>query len=355
MEAARHTNPVMAQSPAFLLLSATVVRHYDRDSERIGQYLLRAWAVGANLTPEQLSWLAGQITQLKPAWVREQLNFRQDEAAVTALFSGLWSILAGTPASLDLLCCFPVKETAQLPDDVLEPLLLTAINRGRALDDPHLDLVINRAARPDDRSWSEILLGLARQQDTQLFRIADLIGAMNPVPRPLLLLLFPLLLRSSVSAAAVRGILNKLTLRGDLNRGDDLVAVCLDNWQTLLIHRNKLRGLRGRGIDGPTLVGVVTEWVAYRDKPHRLDMMVIILRDVKAHNPGSWLTPVSLELQVLGAAGRFTEAARLVGQYDQLRVGRQSAGEFLAEARTYKPERQADYEDSLRRLWELLE
>jgi hypothetical protein len=104
----------------------------------------------------------------------------------------------------------------------------------------------------------------------------------------------------------------------------------LDNWQALTADILLWSELRHDRIDGSTLVGIATKWLAYADKPHRLDMLVIILRDVRSRSPYTWLTPVSLEFQTLCAAGRFAEAESLMNDYPDLTVKRQDARRYFA-------------------------
>jgi hypothetical protein len=151
----------------------------------------------------------------------------------------------------------------------------------------------------------------------------------------------------------IKRVLNALTFRFELSRGQDLLGLALDNWQTLLISKEEIPFLKAYRIEGPTLVHFVSKWLAYRDKPHWLDMLVIILRDVRSRSANAWLTPVSLEFQALCATGRFAEAEQMVANYNDLKVSGQSAKSHLKSARSHGSERQVKFEAEVKRLWEL--
>lgn len=66
------------------------------------------------------------------------------------------------------------------------------------------------------------------------------------------------------------------------------------------------------------------------------------------------MTPPSLELQALCAAGHFAEAEQIADSYYDLFVKRQVARDYLRAARARVSERKAAYEAEFERPWELV-
>jgi hypothetical protein len=102
------------------------------------------------------------------------------------------------------------------------------------------------------------------------------------------------------------------------------------------------------------LVNVTNKWLAYRGKPHRVDMLIVILRDVKGNSSPRWLTPVSLEVQALCAAGRFAEAETIAREQPDLLIRGVSAAKYLDTVRKRVSERQELCGPQLKSLWELI-
>ena len=112
--------------------------------------------------------------------------------------------------------------------------------------------------------------------------------------------------------------------------------------------------LRRPRVEGSTLVSIAQEWVEHKEEPHHIDMLVVILRDVRRDSSAHWLTPVSLEFQALCASGRYPEAQAILDQYPDLRVKGQDGAEYLRKWRGRVAERTASYESEYERLWQLV-
>ena len=134
----------------------------------------------------------------------------------------------------------------------------------------------------------------------------------------------------------------------------DLVILCLDNWAALQADRSDWPLLRASRIEGADLVRVAKKWLPCGDKPHRLDILVVILRDVRGRSRSTWLPPVSLEFQALCGAGRFSEAERILDDYPEISIKGRSARSYLESARTHIAEREGSCTPELDRLWELV-
>jgi hypothetical protein len=166
--------------------------------------------------------------------------------------------------------------------------------------------------------------------------------------------LFPALLTDSVDLHQAVLCLNALSTDQALYRDDARMFACLDTWKALQEDRTTWPLLKQRRVESTTLVNVAKKWMAYQDKPHRLDMLVIILQDVCSRSSSTWMTPISLEFQALCAAGRFAEAQEIVDYNPSLRIQGRDVTTYLKEAQTRCPARQGTYEVELRRLWTLI-
>jgi hypothetical protein len=108
-------------------------------------------------------------------------------------------------------------------------------------------------------------------------------------------------------------------------------------------------------IEGSTLVEITKRWLDYKDKLHRIDMLIVILKDVRRDSSPNWLTPVSLDFEALCTSGRFSEAQRLLNLHPDLRIKGQDAADYLKGSHSQVAARTAAYESDFRRLWQLID
>ncbi len=339
------------KAPKILLALADVLMQKLAEPALATQYLLRAWAAGAELSLGRLKWIGEYLTHLDVAWGKKVFVARVERTA--SLVSALQQLSGQKDFPPNWLPYFPREVLARLPDEALVPLLETAVKQNDRPDQALLNLFAHKLNQKDGDLWLAMATRLASQQATLSVQLLQACLSLKDLRRETVQALFPFLLQDRSAPAAVRDVLNALTFRFELVKGQDLLALCVDNWQAFLIHKQELPFLKDYRIEGSTLVRFVAKWLAYQDKPHRLDMIIIILRNVRSRSRSTWLTPVSLEFQALCAAGRFTEAEKLMAGYADLKIEGQSAPVYLKSARAQNPARQPVYEAEFKRLWEL--
>jgi len=362
--------------PELLLTMADATMHKSGGEALSTQYLLRAWAGGTQLSPSQLRHVATYLTKLDGSWCKKTLG-RQKRT--TTLLTDLWKTRGGRDFPLTWLQCFQPKVIRELPDDVLSNLLKTWSTYETPLDAKLLTTIAARMIRSDGKALLATVTRLATQRPELATQLLSACLTTNEIQPMVAQALFPVLLQDRSDQRAVVEILDKLSANPAFLRGTapvarvpgrdwhsslerdralpeetDLVSLCLDNWTALRADMDTWPLLRRYRIEGSTLVGVVTKWLSSISKPHRMDMLVVILRDVQRRSSASWLTPVSLEFQALCAAGRFSEAKRVLDRCPDLRIKRQDAATYLRSARARVPEREGVCESEFKRLWELV-
>ena len=334
-----------------LMAMANVMTSRVEQGDLAARYLLRAWSAGAQLEPVHLRPIARHLADLDADWCRTQTGSRTD---AHELLVALRDANGGGDILLEWLPCFPVTALLALPEAVLVQLLKAAVSRATPAGVALLRMIGPRIAQPDSQALRDTAVKLATEHPqiaTELLKSSLSFGSDWPVVARTL---FPVLLQDRSSRQAVAETLDELSAQQPLLQGKDMVVLCLDNWTALQADKAIWPQLRQRRIEGSTLVYVVTKWLSHKDKPHRIDMMVTILRDVQKRTSPYWLTPLSLEFQALCAAGRFSEAEGILARHPDIEIKRQSAASHLASARNQATERKGVCEAEFARLWELL-
>jgi hypothetical protein len=249
---------------------------------------------------------------------------------------------------------FPQEAFQQLPDELVGQLIEASVAKQSALSDDLLDLAVERLAKPDPGEFLTRIDQLTVNYPNLAVAIFETLLDRKQVRPQVGRQLFPAILQPSAGAALVTGILDRLVTQPEFLRGEDLFALCLDNWAALREDMILWSWLRESRIEGRTLVGIADKWLNNTDKPHRIDILVIILRYVSQRSSRNWLTPPSLELQALCAAGRFAEAEVLADSYYDLSVKRQDARDYIRAARAQVTERKVAHEAEFERLWLLV-
>lgn len=364
------------KTPELLLIMAGATIHEAEGQVPSTQYLLRAWAAGAQLSPPQLKHIATYLTKLDGRWCKKRLGGRK---RTTTLLTELWKARGERDFPLAWLQCFQPKVIRELPDDMLSKLLEAWGAQGTPILAELLTAIAARMIRPDGKALLATVIRLATQHPELATWFLRACLTTNDIQPTVVQALFLALLQDRSDQRAVVEILDKLSANPAFLRGTapvarvpgrdwhsslerdralpeetDLVPLCLDNWTALRADMDTWPLLRRYRIEGSTLVGIVTKWLSYMSNPHRMDMLIVILRDVQRRSSANWLTPVSLEFQALCAAGRFSEAKRVLDRYPDLRIKRQDAAAYLRSMRARVSERKGVYESEFKRLWELV-
>jgi len=250
---------------------------------------------------------------------------------------------------------FPVDIARQLPDKLLCGFLETCVSSQSANSADLLTVVTERLAQPG----SDALLASLKQSSYRSPTVTvAILGACRTANRVLLPKaiqeLFPPLLKERHLEDEVARILDWLIVYPKLLDGNSLAALCLDNWTTLRANARFWPLLRQSHIEGSTLVGLANQWLSTPDRLHRIDMLVVILHDVRQRSRSSWLTPASLEFQALCAAGRYPEATRILIENPSLSIKEQSARSYMQSVQPLVPQRDGIYEAEFRQLWHLV-
>jgi superfamily II DNA helicase RecQ len=338
------------RSPEILLAGTHHLMAQSGKETLAAEFLLRAWAAGAPLSRSQLIHLANFLSQLPPDGCRKRLQSRAD---ASKLLQELIEVSSDCQQVASWLPLFPPGAIQNLPDDLVAKLLegLTSQNT------PPPTILLETIAIRVNAGNQVLLNQTAHAVANHPYLAAPILQVVvdrDPLWPEMVRVLFPYLLQDPNPATAA-DILDRLTTRSDLLRGNDRVACCLDNWKALRMETDVWRYLKKPWIEGIALVEIVNRWIKNAlDKPHRLDMLVVILKEVKGHSPSTWLTPASLLFQTFCQAGRFAEAQTVLKDYPNLSVRGQSAPEHLQSWKTRAPERVARFEDEFQRLWRLI-
>ena len=322
----------------------------DMNTPVAAVYLLRAWAAGASLSTEHLRCLAANLSRLDAARCRTVLGRKGNPAE---LFEQLWQASGGKEIPHSWLHCFP-PSIAESVDHETFKALIEAILGGIALSAWLLSVSVRLAGK----SEVELLLPylstvIKRYPENALILLESALE--QPTSQHVLIeTLFPAILARSIDKARAQALLKMLATRPDLRQNSSFISDFLDNWVLLNEQKSTLARLNASRIEGHILVDMSTLWLADSSKTHRIDMLAVILAQVRRSAPNNWLTPVSLHFQTLCIAGRFKEAAQILDLYDDLNIKGQPARSFYDATQRNIRERQSYHDAEWRRLWELL-
>jgi hypothetical protein len=247
-----------------------------------------------------------------------------------------------------------------LPDELQLELIESSLAQHKSLGAGLLTPVARRLSRPDS---DELRAGVGRlaahypELATVFLRTCLTDGS---VQLSVVQLLFHGLLQDRSGAQEVARVLDALSSeRSTLGKEtalsqEDPLILCLDNWAMLRADMKVWPLLKASYIEGSLLVEIANKWLSYTNKPHRLDMLVIILEDVRRRSKPTWLTPASLKFQALCAAGRFSEAEGILRRHPDISIKGRSARDYLRKARARTPEREGTCASEFERLWELV-
>ena len=345
--------PSLDRSSDLLLALADAVVQKSEGRAASAQYLLRAWCAGADLSPSQFEDIATSLAILDVDWCRRLLKKRKK---ATGLLVRLWQVCGGDKLPSEWLERFPSAAFQEFPDEMLRRLVETSVARQIPLEDSLLIAVRERMARSDGEEpvgWVGQLATQHPELATGLLRTCLSNDTISP---RVVCALFSALLEDRSNQRTIAEILDRLsTDRKLVSGGPRVVSLCLDNWGALREDMQVWSLLRRFRIEGSTLVETTRRWLDYKDKLHRIDMLIVILKDVRRDSSPNWLTPVSLEFEALCASGRFSEAQRLLNLYPDLRIKGQDAADYLKGSHTQVAARTAAYESEFRRLWQLID
>jgi hypothetical protein len=270
------------------------------------------------------------------------------------LFQALLNAKQEGAFPLSWLNYFPQETIPELSDDQVGELLEASVSRQSTIGDNLLMLVVERLARPSAIELLATVTRLGAKHPAFGVSILERCLDREQLRLKVSLRLFPALLQAQGDPSRVIDILDRLATDQELLDGGDLLALCLDNWAALRKDMVLWSWLREPRIEGSRLVSIADKWLQDLEKPHRIDMMVVILRDVRQRSSPKWLTPLSLEVQALCEAGRFEEAEKIAGLYYDLSIKRQDAQDYIIVARRRVQERKVAYESEFERLWRLV-
>lgn len=313
--------------------------------------LLQAWAAGATLSPAQLRILAANLLNLNEAETRQRLSARPEAAA---LLQALWQARGKADLLLRWLTCFPVGTLRQTSEEVLAAVWAEFMVSKAPLEEPLLhDLLVRLGATPD--AGAVRLRQVITDRPDWAWLLFQAVLRHDDLPRGgMVKTLFPVLLSKNVAPYQAAIYLDALQGDRALYKDDVRMVACLDVWQMLQTDRKVWALLQQPRIEGSTLVPIAKKWLVHTKKPHRLDMLVIILQNVAARSRSTWMTPISLEFQALCTAGRFTEAQAILTRNPDLQIQGKSAADYLTTAQSQQTERQVEYEAEFKRLWAIM-
>lgn len=338
-------------APDTLLTFSRALARNPRHQSLSAWYLFRALCAGASLSNLQLQVLAARFPTLDPERCRTVLEKCSNAAT---LLDALLAAAASERVLLTWLSHLPAGALCGLSDDAfigllkawvsdeisLEPALIKELAQ-RLNDERFLEAgseYVEQIGGIQQKAWP-LLKELATQDKPNVHAVEALFGP---------------LFSGSAPPENLVAVLAELSEHGHLRQGNSRVGVCLDIWHTLGKSSNWPLLYQDR-VESRILTSLAFKWLDYTDFPHRLDMLVVILEDVRQRANPNWLTPASLEFQALCAAGRFTEAEQLQSRYgDSLGRRGQSAQRSLDEARRQQAERTVRFESDLQSLWRLM-
>lgn len=352
----RLTLGVSAPSGLRLAFGMTLVGRVNE--VKVGtELLLLAWLKGEIMEPSHWRAVTQGLLQIDVVWFRGEILAPAGDRAAQLLEGMILHAPGELPSSW--YAFFPTASLLRLCGRcgvTASRSLLTA----KSDEKEALAVGSQLALRVAPDVWATEMEPFFKQRPhaaVQLLNVMSIHGSQSEqtAVRPeIVTTLFPALLTPQAQSFKPKGILDQLCARPVLLNGSGLVPVCLDAWLALRGDAAIWPLLRQTRIESGVLVGLTKRWLADRAKLHRLDLLVIILRDVRRASARSWLTPPSLELQVLCAAGRFKEASELAQEYDGLRAAGHDAEVYLREARATTAERTPLYISELEGLWRLI-
>jgi len=310
----------------------------------------RAWLAGEILSNTHLQALAANFLELDASTTAKRLT---SKANAVTLLSALWQTPDKPDFPLRWLAYFPAGTLRQLPEEIFASVWTALLDFRAIVDDSILDDLVVRldAIANTDTSYLKQITTERPDLALRLFQVAL---QRADIPKTTMLkALFPALLSDTIDVQQAILYLNALSKNQSLYQDDPCMAACLDVWQALQTDHVTWPHLRLRRVDSDVLVKIAQKWLSYEDKPHRLDMLVIILQDVCSRSPATWMTPISLEFQALCAAGRFNEAQVIVAYNPSLRVQGRDITAYLKEAHARRTPRSPEYKTELQRLWVL--
>lgn len=333
-----------------ILVAMSELAEKDKDYARAACYTLRAWHAGTQLSSHQLGDLAAHLPDLDP----ESYDAMLAGTRGTELLDRLWQLDQDKLAKLGWSQRFPSSVLRAVSDDTISKILEALPELRTPLDRDSKAAIMERLVQlPDHRLKPSLTSLLAQRPQLSLDFLEACVRLERAAPARVGTVLPVVLQRSDREQRTVE-LLMQLSAEQSLLVGEGCAAACLDNWRALQADSRTCSLLQERRIEGDTLVNIAKKWFGYRDKPHRLDMLVVILQDVKERSSPRWLTPVSLELQALCAAGRFSEARKVIKEHADLTVRGVDASDYLESARRRTSARKSAYEPEFRRLWDLI-
>ncbi len=349
-EIAQRLQPELGHSvPALLTLSETLLTSKE-DAPLVCEFLLQVWSNDGELTDRHYKYLAANLLQLDITATRECLKARPNAAN---LLQALWQARGKSDFPLKWFTYFPESAIQQLSDEVFMAVWAAFMASKRSVSEALLDALITRLGTTPNAGVSLLTQVTNGNPNLGLQFIQSVLRIDIVTKSAMLKALFPSLLHADADQSQVHRYLDAMSTNQELYQDEALIAACLDVWSALQADHALWQALLAYRVESDTLVNAAKKWLAYTDKPHRLDMLVIILQDVCDRSTSTWMTPVSLKFQALCAAGRFVEAEAILKTNPDLRVQRESAANFLHRARTQTPIRQAMYTAELQRLWRL--
>ena len=333
-----------------LLIAMSELAQDDQDYSLAARYTLRAWHAGAELSSRQLEDLAANLARLDPEWRQESLTGMR----ATELMDRLWQLDAEQSAKLAWSQHFSPSVIRAVSDDLIGRISAALLESKTSLGGGMRRAVIERFARLPDHKLKPLLASLvAKRPELSLDFLRASVG-LKRVTADRIEAALPTALRGSDRERITGELLTQLSAEERHLEGESCGAACLDNWRALQSDSSTWPLLHERRIESDILVDIAKKWLRYRDKPHRMDMLVVILQDVKERSSPRWLTPASLELQALCAAGRFSEARKVIEEHTDLRIRGVEASEYLESARRRTSARESAHEPEFRRLWDLI-
>lgn len=362
-----------------LAVANILIQHPDKPA-LIVQHLLRIGMDGVELPADLLLWLAGHLTQLEPALCLQILTAtpprrtrelatslgialakarQADQAAKTLsraaeLLAALWRVQGTVSFPKAWVSYFPAGAAAYLPGELLANFIKGMAVQEKDLNDQWVTPLAIALQQPDNEILLSTAIQLSRQHRGLSLRLVQASLTCSKLQPAVVEALFPFFMGDYRNPTEVTTSLNELASRPELLRGDNAVALCLDNWKLMRADWATWPAFRAHRIEGSILVDLTNRWLKHVDRPHRLDMLVVILRDVRSRSATTWLTPVSLEFQALCAGGRYNEAEELTRDYENLTVKGRTAAEYLEFARKQRSPRQPEHTIEFKRLWELM-
>lgn len=349
-EIAQHLQPDLQYCPpALLALSEALLA--SEDSVLVAcEFLLQVWSHDGALNDRHHKYLAANLLKLDIATSRECLRARPDAAN---LLQALWQARGKSDFPLKWFTYFPESSIQKLSDEIFMAVWAAYVTSKRSVSDALLDAFITRLGATTDAGTS-LLSQVVNDNPNLGLQIFQSVLRIEGVSKPIMLTaLFPILLHADSDRSQVRHYLDAMSANQELYQDEALIAVCLDVWGALQADRAVWPQLMQYRVESKVLVDLAKKWLAFKDKPHRLDMLVLILQDVGRRARSTWMTPIGLELQALCTAGRFAEADALLAYNPSLQIMGRDGKTYLTTLKKQIPTRQAMYTAELERLWVL--